>query len=161
MNKVPLIRRLFPDARFILALRHPCDVVLSCFITSFRLNDSMSSFVDLDTTAEFYDLSFAYWSKCAGVLPADVATVRYEDVVEDAEGELRRLLAFMDLEWQPTVLDHATTARTRGLISTASYAQVTEKIYARASGRWQRYRSHLESVLPRLEPWVRRFGYSL
>lgn len=161
MNKVPLIRRLFPESKFILALRHPCDVVLSCFITSFRLNDSMSSFVDLGTTAEFYDLSFAYWTRCIEVLPMDVATVRYEDVVEDAEGELRRLLSFMDLEWQPSALDHATTARTRGLISTASYAQVTEKIYSRASGRWQRYRGHLESVLPRLEPWVLRFGYSL
>lgn len=161
MNKVPLIRRLFPEAKFILALRHPCDVVLSCFITSFRLNDSMSSFVDLDTAAEYYDLSFAYWTRCIEVLPAEVATVRYEDVVEDAEGELRRLLSFTDLEWQPAVLDHAATARARGLISTASYSQVTEKIYARASGRWQRYRKHLEGVLPKLEPWVRRFGYSL
>jgi hypothetical protein len=47
------------------------------------------------------------------------------------------------------------------MVSTASYAQVTEPIYKRAAGRWQRYASHLAPILPKLAPWVDRFGYGL
>ena len=53
------------------------------------------------------------------------------------------------------------SALSRGLITTASYSQVIEPIYKRASGRWERYRQHLEPILPTLEPWVAKFGYSL
>lgn len=161
MNKVPLIHRLFPDARFILALRHPCDAVLSCFMTAFRLNDAMASFLDLETAAEYYDLSFSHWQNCTSLMPVAVHAIRYEDVVDDSEAELRRLLAYLGLEWQPSVIDHVQTARARGLITTASYAQVTERLYRRASGRWERYRSHLEPVLPVLAPWAGKFGYAV
>jgi hypothetical protein len=161
MNKVPLIRRLFPEARIILALRHPCDVVLSCFMTAFRLNDAMANFLDLDTAAEFYDLSFGYWTNCTSIMPVSVHTIRYEDVVDDTEGQLRGLLDYLGLAWNESVLDHAGTARSRGVITTASYAQVTEGIYRRASGRWQRYRHQLEPVLPLLAPWAEKFGYEM
>jgi tetratricopeptide (TPR) repeat protein len=46
---VPLIHRIFPDARFIFAERHPCDVVLSCFMTRFGINDGVANFLDLAT----------------------------------------------------------------------------------------------------------------
>ncbi len=59
------------------------------------------------------------------------------------------------------VLDHESTARARGLITTASYSQVTEPIYKRASGRWQRYREHLAPILPTLAPWAEKFGYTM
>lgn len=161
MNKVPLIHRLFPDARFILALRHPCDVVLSCFITSFRLNNAMSNFLDLDTVAEFYDLSFGYWEHCLSLFPIKVHTIFYERMVEDSAAELRPLFDYLDLDWREEVLDHRSTAAGRGMISTASYAQVTEPIYSRAAGRWTGYRDHLAPVLPVLRPWVDRFGYRI
>jgi tetratricopeptide (TPR) repeat protein len=161
MNKVPIIHRLFPDARFILALRHPCDVVLSCFITSFRLNNAMSNFLDLEGAAEFYDLCFDYWEKCRSVFPVRVHTVFYERMVEDSEAELRPLFDYLGLDWREEVLDHRRTAVARGLISTASYAQVTEPIYRRSTGRWTRYRDHLAPVLPILRPWAERFGYTI
>ena len=161
MNKVPLIHRMFPDARFILALRHPCDVVLSCYMTSFRLNDSMASFLDLASAAEYYDLSFGHWSNCTGIMPVSTFPIRYEDVVEDAEAELRPLLAYLGLEWREAVMDHRGTARARGLISTASYSQVTEGLYRRAAGRWERYAAQLEPVMPVLKPWADQFGYAM
>jgi tetratricopeptide (TPR) repeat protein len=161
MNGLPIIARLFPDARIILALRHPCDVVLSCYVTNFKLNDGMSNFLRLDTAAELYDLSFSYLEQVQQVMPLPTHTVTYEKVVADQEGELRSLFDFLSLEWHDDVLDHQSTARSRGRIKTASYAQVSEPIYTRSSGRWENYRKHLEPVLPTLEPWVRKFGYSL
>jgi len=59
------------------------------------------------------------------------------------------------------VLDHESTAKARGHIKTASYAQVVEPIYKRSAGRWENYRKHLEPVLPVLAPWAARFDYSL
>jgi tetratricopeptide (TPR) repeat protein len=157
--RTPLIHRIFPDARFIFALRHPCDVVLSCFMQNLLVSESMASFLDLRTAAELYDRAMTYWQKCQEVFPIKVHTVRYEDMVDDVEGEMRPLLEFLGLPWDEQILDHQRTATERGRIRTPSYAQVTEKIYQRASGRWERYRAHMEPILPILAPWVERFGY--
>ncbi|MBV9527619.1 tetratricopeptide repeat-containing sulfotransferase family protein [Sphingomonas sp.] len=159
MGAVPLIRRIFPDARIILAIRHPCDVVLSCFTTNFKLNDGMSSFLRLDTTAELYDLCFSYFERVRELMPVNVHEVLYERVVTDREHELESLFDFLGLGWDSNVLDHQATAAKRGRIKTASYAQVGEPIYSRSSGRWHHYRRHLEPVLPILKPWIEKFGY--
>lgn len=161
LNKVPYIHRLFPDAKFILALRHPCDVVLSCFITSFRLNNAMANFLDLGTTAQTYDLTMAYWQHCCSIMPLNVHTVSYENIIADSEGELRPLFDYLGLDWQDEALDHRRTASARGTITTASYSQITEPIYRRAAGRWVRYREQMAEVLPVLQPWVAQLGYSM
>ena len=160
MNMLPLIHRIFPDARIILALRHPCDVLLSCFITNFRLNDAMSNFVRLDTAAELYDLSFSYFERAQQLFGMPVHRIVYENLVGDRERELRSLLEFLSLDWDDEVLDHQSTARGRGRIKTASYSQVVEPIYTRSAGRWENYREHLAPVMPVLEPWIRKFGYA-
>ena len=161
MNNVPVIRRLFPDAKIILALRHPCDVVLSCYVTNFKPNNAMVNFLWLDTAAELYDLSFGNFEQARELLNPAVHTIVYENVVADRDRELRPLFGFLGLEWDERVMDHQSTALSRGHIKTASYAQVVEPIYKRSAGRWLNYRKHLEPVLPVLEPWAAKFGYSL
>jgi len=161
INAAPFIRRLFPEARFILALRHPCDVVLSCYVTNFRMNDGMANFVRLDTGAELYDASFSYFERVQQLMPTPTHVVVYENVVADQDRELRSLFDFLGLDWHDAVLDHQSTARSRGRIKTASYAQVFEPIYKRSAGRWQHFRKHLEPIFPVLRPWVEKFGYSL
>jgi tetratricopeptide (TPR) repeat protein len=160
MNALPIVRRLFPKSRIVLALRHPCDVVLSCYIANFRLNDGMSSFLRLETAAELYDLSFTYYEQVQSLVPLPTHKVVYENFVADRERELRALLDFLGLDWHDAILDHQKTARERGRIKTASYAQVLEPIYTRSAGRWLKYRKHLEPILPMLDPWIRKFGYS-
>lgn len=159
LYRLPLIRRLFPKAKVILALRHPCDVVLSCLMSNFRLNPAMANFLRREDAARFYDLSFTHWTRSRELFPDHVFNLKYEDLVDDVEGQMQPLIEWLDLEWDAAVLDHTATARSRGLITTASYSQVVEPIYRRASGRWLRYRAHLEPVLPVLAPWVDEFGY--
>jgi hypothetical protein len=72
---------------------------------------------------------------------------------------MRALLAFLDRPFDPAVLDNRAAASARGHVRTASYAQVSEPIYTRSAGRWERYRAHLEPVLPILAPWAERMGY--
>ncbi|MEO8547465.1 MAG: sulfotransferase [Sphingomicrobium sp.] len=161
MNAVPFIRRMFPDARIILAVRHPCDVVLSCYVTNFRLNAGMANFVRLDTAADLYDISFGYLERVQALMPTPTHVFMYERMVENRDSELRALFDFLKLDWHDAVLDHQSTALGRGRIKTASYAQVVEPIYKRSAGRWEHYRKHLEPILPVLAPWAKKFGYTI
>jgi tetratricopeptide (TPR) repeat protein len=157
----PLIHRLFPEAKLIFAERHPCDVVLSCFMQNFDVNDAMANFLDLGDAARLYDLVLGFWTKCRALLPLDVHVLRYEALVADKEQEMRALLAFLGLDWDEGVLDNQGVAIRRGPIATPSYAQVAQPIYKRASGRWQRYREQMAPVLPILAPWAKKMGYEV
>ena len=159
MARMALIHRLFPDAKIILAERHPCDVVLSCFFTNFEFNPAMANFLDLEAAARLYDQVWTVWERARDELPLDVHTVRYERLVEAPEEELRGAVEFLGEPWDPSVLDHRGAAARRGHIATASYAQITEPLYRRSLGRWTRYRRHLEPVLSILTPWCERLGY--
>jgi tetratricopeptide (TPR) repeat protein len=161
MNEAAFIHRLFPSSPFLLAIRHPADVLLSCYVSNFNLNDSMANFLRLDTAAEFYDLAFQSWENARGILPLTVHRVTYEEMVEDPPAILRPIVEALHLQWHEDMLDHRKTAAERGLISTASYAQVTEPIYRRSVGRWLNYRKHLEPVLPVLAPWTEKLGYTI
>ena len=153
-----LIHRLFPRARFLLALRHPADVVLSNFMQAFKPNAAMVQFGSLAAAARFYAAVMGLWQQYQRVLPLAVHVVRYEDLVADVEGETRRILAFLDLPWESRVLDYREQAEGRA-IATPSYHQVVEPVYRRAIGRWRNYRPFLEDVLPLLAPFVGAFGY--
>lgn len=159
MARAVQIHRMFPNARFILAERHPADVVLSCFMANFTLNFAMRSFTDLEETARTYDAVFRAWHRANEILPIAAHPVRYERLVEDTRGELQPLVAWLGLDWNDRLLAHEETARERGRVKTASYAQIGEKLYTRASGRWRRYADQLAPVMPILAPWAERMGY--
>ncbi|MDH7641092.1 tetratricopeptide repeat-containing sulfotransferase family protein [Sphingomonas oryzagri] len=158
---VAFVHRLFPDARYIFAERHPCDCVLSCFITRFRLNDAMANCLRLADAARLYDMALDVWAHARSVFPLAVHTIRYERMVADVEAELRPLADFLGLSWDERLVDHRGSAARRAYISSPSYAQVTEPLYKRAAGRWTRYADQMAPVLPILAPWCERMGYSL
>lgn len=161
MGSVPIAHRLFPGAPIIFMERHPCDVVLSCFMTRFQPTGIGTNFLTLQDTALLYDQMMQLWAKAAELLPIKLHTIRYERLVDDLESELRPLATFLGLTWIPELVDHRQTAMKRSFIKTPSYAQVTEPVTKKAVGRWLRYRDQLEPVLPVLEPWIRSMGYEL
>lgn len=165
IDKLPLnlieagfIQRIFPNARFILALRHPCDSVLSCYMHTFKLNSAMANFLTLADAAHLYDAAFSTWQLYQEKMPISVFEIRYEDIVADLENTIRPLISFLDLEWHDGVLDHTGTAR-KTRIDTPSYNQVIEPIYKRADGRWTKYASSFEAIMPKLSPWIKKHGY--
>jgi tetratricopeptide (TPR) repeat protein len=161
MAGMPIVHRLFPDAKVILVERHPCDAVLSCFMANFQLNSAMRSFTDIEEAARTYDAVFRHWTRATALLPIAVHRIRYERMVADLAGEMRPLLDFLDLPWDDKVLDNQASAATRGHVRTASYSQVTEPIYQRAAGRWERYRAQMAPALPFLAPWAEKMGYDV
>ena len=161
MARMGLVHRLFPDAKVIFVQRHPCDVLLSCFFSNFQPNRAMLHFQTLAGAAALYDAAFTAWFRALEALPLNVHVLRYESMIADLEGEMRRMMTFLDLPWTDAVLDNQANAAKRGQIKTASYAQVIEPIYTRSLGRWHAYRRHLEPVLPVMKPWIERLGYTL
>jgi tetratricopeptide (TPR) repeat protein len=156
---LPLALRLYPRAKIILSLRHPCDCCLSCFMQPIRLNSAMASFTSMDGATALYARVMGIWEQVAGTLSPDHEIVRYEDLIGDVEGTARRVLDFLGLAWDPAVVDHTGHARFRGLIRTPSFRQVSEPIYTRAKGRWEKYRPQIDPYLDRLRPYIARFGY--
>ncbi len=156
---IGLIERLFPGAKIILALRHPCDVCLSCFMQNFEINDAMANFHSLESAARLYAEVMGLWRQYARVLELDFHAVRYEDLIGDFEGQVREVLGFLGLGWDDSVLGYAEHARDRGHINTPSYAQVTQPIYDRARFRWLRYGAQLAPVMDTLAPFIEHFGY--
>jgi len=155
----PLIWRVFPQAKFILALRHPMDCCLSCFMQPFSMNEAMSSFVTLEGAAQVYAAAMTLWRSTAASLPLAVHTVRYEDLVRDLPGQAADVLQFLELDWDPRVLTPGVAARNRTIISTPSYQQVERPIYSHAINRWRRYERQVASVAPVLEDFIAWAGY--
>lgn len=155
----PVIRRVFPNAKFILALRHPCDAVLSCFMHSFGANAAMANFTSLEDTVALYAKVMGRWEGFAEAYNVDFHRIRYEDLVADFAGETVRLLGFLGLDWDDAVTSHTDNARRRGVVDTPSYDQITEPLYDRAVYRWQRYAGRFSPHMARLAPFIERYGY--
>lgn len=157
---VPLLWRIFPEARFILAIRHPCDVTLSCLMQNFGVNDAMVGFISLEGVATIYAHVMDAWCEYAKRIPLHWQRIRYEDLITNFEPEARALLDFLGVGWSDTVLEHTRHAQQRGIINTPSYHQVVQPIYQHSKFRWTRYEHQLADVMPILQPFIERFGYA-
>lgn len=157
---LPMLHRLFPKARIILALRHPCDVILSCYMQNFRATVLAVAGQSLEHLARAYVAAMENWLYHAGIFKPDVFVSRYEDLVADTPGQTRRIATFLGLDGAESMLGFDARAREKGYIKTPSYTQVIEPINARGIGRWQRYRKYIEPVLPILRPALERWGYA-
>lgn len=155
---LPVIERLFPNAKILFAERDPRDVVLSCFRRSFQMNHGMYQFTTLEGSARFYDDVMALIQVYREKIPMDLHVIRYERLVADFEGECRRMCAFLGMEWHEAMKDFAATAKARA-ITTPSAAQVRKGLYAEGAGHWRRYADSLAPILPILAPWVEAMGY--
>jgi hypothetical protein len=155
---LPIIHRLFPTAKIVLAVRDPRDVVLSCFQQRFGMNAAMFQLLRLDTAARYYDAVMGLVRVSRATFPLVVHEVRYESVVADFDGTVKGLLDFLELSWDEAVRSYAETAKARA-IGTPSASQVVQPLYTTAQGKWRNYRAFLEPVLPVLAPWVKAFGY--
>ncbi len=157
--RLPLISRLFPNAKIILALRHPCDVVLSNYMQTFRTPAYVALTATIATTAKGYADTFDFWVDQAAVLHPDVLELRYEDVVDDIDAQSRRIAEFLEIPWDQRMVDFHVRAKERGYIATPSYQQVLEPINRKGVARWERYREYLEPAMTTLQPFRVRWGY--
>jgi tetratricopeptide (TPR) repeat protein len=156
---IPLVLRVFPETRLIVALRDPRDVVISCYLRYLPVNNVSVRFLDVERTVERYALDMSAWLKYRDLVEVPWCQVRYEDTVADQRREALRALETLGLSWDEEVLKYRERLKGRKQITSPTYEAVAEPIYTRAIGRWKNYERLLAPVLPTLEPFIREFGY--
>ena len=156
--ELPLIARLFPDARILVMLRDPRDVCLSAFMQYFALDPATIQLLTLEDTAATYAGAMDLWLAWRDRPPLRCMELRYEDLVRDVDAKARAVATFLDAPWDDAILSHGAMARRRA-ISTPSRDAVSSAVTHRAVGRWRNYADELEPILPTLAPYVAQFGY--
>jgi Flp pilus assembly protein TadD len=157
--RLPLIARLFPDAKIILAIRDPRDVVLSCFRHRFDANQLTFEFMRLEDCARFYAASMEFVEVCRQKIPITVLEHRYEDLIADFDGSVRAVCNFVGIEWTEAMRNFTSASQVIAPRS-QSAEQVRRGLYADGIGQWHRFHEQLEPVMPILAPWISRFGYA-
>jgi thioredoxin-like negative regulator of GroEL len=156
---IPAIVRLFPETKFLIALRDPRDVIVSCYLQYLPLNPTSSSFLTWDSTARRYALDLGMWLRLRPLLDPETWTeVRYEDLVQDLQASARRALTFLNLPWEDSVLGYRDRLAAK-TVHSPTYLDVAKPVYRGAIGRWRNYSRWLEPSLPVLERFVKEFGY--
>ncbi len=159
LMRIPLLWRLFPAATFIVALRHPLDVCLSCYMQAFQPSAVTNPLLTLAGTVKAYVSLMEMWRTFAEKAPIRHEIVRYEDLIADQEATTRRLYEAVGLSWTDKALSFHEHARQLSRVNNPSYHQVVKPLYAAASGRWRRYEHHLEPYKSTLRPLAEAFGY--
>ncbi|MCB1580037.1 MAG: sulfotransferase, partial [Alphaproteobacteria bacterium] len=159
-NMTGLVHRLFPNAKFLFICRHPCDVVLSCYMQLFVPNPATVHCYHLEDAVKLYVEFMELWTQYERVLDLSVHYVCYENITENFEAEIRPVLEFIGVPWDDAVTRYNEKVLEANVIS-PSYEQVSETIYKRAAYRWEKYKEHLEPYMEQLEPYIEKFGYKI
>jgi Flp pilus assembly protein TadD len=156
---LPVVLRLFPEARFLVALRDPRDVVLSYLFTMVPLNWSSAPAVGVVEACQFYADTMRHWLWWRERLDWPWCEIRYEKVIADPGGEMKRVVEFLGIDWAPSMLDEHHRSERRA-VRTPTYDDVTKPLYTRAVGRWRNYQTYLEPCLSILQPFLDALGYN-
>jgi tetratricopeptide (TPR) repeat protein len=151
--------RLFPESRFLFAVRDPRDVVVSAYLRYFPLTEFSASLLTWDGTFRQYCFEMNVWLSVRELIGQHGCQVRYEDVVADPSGQCRRALDALGLPWDDAVADYRDRIQHK-VVNSPSHAEVRKPIHGNAIGRWTHYRRHIEPLLSQLEPYCREFGYA-
>jgi hypothetical protein len=155
---LPGLLRLLPEARLLIALRDPRDVVISCFMQYLPLNSNSVYFLTLERAAQRYANDLALWRSLKEKIASPWLEVRYEDTVMSFEKEARRALDFLGLAWEPEVTQYRQRLKQKAVAS-PTYEAVSQPLYTRAIGRWKHYEKFLEPCLRCLQPAIQAAGY--
>jgi len=155
---IPAVVRILPEARFLVAIRDPRDVCLSCFMQPLDINIVSSAYLSLEGTVAQYASVMGFWRVMQPRLKNPAIEIRYEELVNDLESASRRVLKFLGVDWDERVLRFHEHARSK-IVRSPTSTDVTKPIFKTAIGRWRNYQKYLEPHLEKLEPFVKVFGY--
>jgi len=153
-NHMGLIRILFPASPIVHVVRHPLDVILSCFTN--QLYHGNACALSLDTLAYHFNETWRLVDHYVAEMDLRYVRLRYEDLLDDPESEMRRLFDFIGEDWDPRCLEFHKSSR---VARTASYAQINQPLYRTSQERWRAYRRHLGGVIPQLAQRIEQLGY--
>lgn len=149
---------LFPKAKYLVALRDPRDVCLSCFMQKFEVNNAMANFLELRTTGLAYEAVMGLWLHYRTGFEDSWLEYKYESLVENFDDTVSQILDFIGVGWHEDIRGYRQAAKDR-VVTTPSYRDVTAPVNDRALARWRRYEQELGPIMPALDPFVETFAY--
>ena len=152
------VKSIFPNAKIILAMRHPCDVVTSCFFSSFKMNDAMVNFLSWNSTIQFYNKVFDLFEFYSNELNLNFITIKYEDLIINFKDNVQKITEYMGLKYEKNMENFFLTAKNQSRISTPSYSQVINPLYTTSINRWKNYPNTNETQ-KKLNKWIKKFNY--
>jgi hypothetical protein len=156
---IKVVEKIFPQRKYIFSVRHPYDVVLSCFQQRFKLNQAMENFRRFEDACALYDEVMQRWFKVFPGPSERVHYVKYDDLVLNFDAEIGKVLAFLGVEWDEAVRNFAAAAERRK-VATPSYSKVRAGLDLGVQTRWRNYSFLFEKpAAAPLKPWVERLGY--
>lgn len=156
---LPLINFIFPKAKIIFAHRHPYDTVLSCFQQSFEPNNAMANLRSLRESSEIYNLSMKMWVKYKKDLNLNYTMSKYESLINNFEIHTKKIMNFLEIEWDSSIKNYRETALRRQKINTPSSSQVVQPIYKSSIAKWENYKTYFHDCHVFLEEWIKYFKY--
>lgn len=158
-HRMPLLSKLFPDARILFAIRDPRDVVLSCFCRRFVINSDTFEFLLLEDCARFYAGVMGLAEEYRRKLPVRLHMHRYEDMIVDFDATVRAVCEFIGISWSADMREFRSSIEGNIDRNSQSKQQLSQGLYTGAVGQWRRFENELNPILPILQPWIERFGY--
>jgi hypothetical protein len=155
---IPMVVRIFPETKFLIALRDPRDVIVSCFMQALPLTPISSSYLSLEGTVNQYANVMGFWLEMLPRMGNQWMYVRYEEMVEDLPAVARAVFDYLGVGFEENVLkfyEHASKKR----VNSPSHADVRKPLYQTAVGRWRNYQKYLAPYLPGLERFLKPFNY--
>lgn len=160
MNTIDLglINYIFPDAKVVFVMRDPRDVCLSCFMQLMVPSPATVHLLSWQGTAEFYAQIMDWWMYIKQQMTLGFIEFRYEDAVTQFEPTFRKVFDFLELSWDPAVVDFHKHAAGK-FISSPSRTQVAQPLYSSSVARWRHFESEFAPVSELLRPFVSAFNY--
>jgi len=158
MSLIAGLFRLFPESRFVVALRDPRDVLVSNYLRHFPLTEFGAGLLTPGSVCAMYASDMNIWLRVREWLADQSLEVKYEDTVKDLSGQAKRALAFLGLPWEDNVLHYREAAQHK-VVNSPSHDAVRQPVYTHAAGRWRHYERPLGAYFERLTPYLRAFGY--
>jgi thioredoxin-like negative regulator of GroEL len=155
---IPMVVRVFPETKFLVALRDPRDVVMSCFMQALPPSPISSAYLSLEGTVNQYANVMGFWLAMLPRMADRWIHVRYEELVKDLPAVARSVLGFLGVPFEDHVLQFYEHARSKR-VKSPSHADVQKPIYQTAVGRWRNYQKYLEPYMTGLERFLKAFDY--
>ncbi|SPE51736.1 Sulfotransferase [Verrucomicrobia bacterium] len=156
---IPMVVRVFPETKFLVALRDPRDVVVSCFLQALPLTPISSAYLSLEGTVQQYASVMGFWLEMLPRMGDQWMHVRYEEMIDDLPSVARSVLGFLGVGFEDNVLKFYEHARTKR-VNSPSHADVQKPLYRTAVGRWRNYQKYLEPYLAGLARFLNAFNYA-
>jgi Tfp pilus assembly protein PilF len=141
---IGIILESIPEAKIIHIERNPMAVCWSNYKSNFLNNNGMEYSLRQKDTAEFfisYNNIMKFWN---GKFPEKIINIKYENLVDNFELEVKNLFKNLNLKWEDQVLKFYDNARS---VETASFLQVRKNIYKNSSEEWKKYQNYLSPMI--------------